>query len=895
MSFLSAIIINIYSYYRSNTRPETLKHETYRFPPFTIFSLLSSVFSFLSVKQITSLAWQHFPSLKPVSLIPRFFAHCALFALALLFAIPASARDGQDSASIVRKTIGATRVTTAPRIDGQLDEDVWKDAQVAAQFIQNNPKEGADVSFQTEVRIMYDNTALYIGAMMYDNSPDSIMKQLGLRDDYLTADNFRMVFDTYNTEQDAFDFAVTASGVQSDSRWSDANYNAVWQSNVSIMQNGWCAEIAIPWSALRFPTAPDQTWGLQMTRTIQRKYEFDQWALTPKDKPNPIKYWGLLTGLKNINVPVRLSLTPYLTTIWQNDDRFGQTKPSTSLSGGMDLKYGINESFTLDMTLLPDFSQVKSDDVVKNLGPFEVQFTEQRPFFTEGVDLFGDGDIFYSRRIGRTPHGFYDAPDETDSNEVIIKNPSQSKLLNATKISGRTNGGLGIGVLNAFVDNTYAIARDTLTGETRKILTEARSNYNIFVFEKQLAHSSKVYVTNTNVIRSHGYRSANVTATGFSLNNKRNTWHFFGNGGVSDIMNPVDTAKGLFTSSIGYYYFNGIEKNSGKLQYGLSQLVVSRNWDCNDMGINLETNYANNNAWIAYNIFNPWKIFNYGTFSLNFTYNYNLTTGRMNSVSINPYAYMQFRNFWSAYIGSEVTPVDSRDYYEPRVEGRYYMRTRYQAYFGGINSNQNKKIYGGIDFHGGITGKIGPTVPRNPWGGGSIYLNWRAGNRFTVGASSGFHGDFGDRGWVDEEDDGTIVFGRRILRTIENTASASFVFTRDMSVAVTARHYWSTGHYLNYFVLNEDGTLTDYVNYSGSHDFSFNSFNVDLVYNWIFAPGSVLSIAWKQNILAEDETIDYSYNNNLSHTLHAPQLNQVSVRVLYYLDYNSVKNSISRH
>jgi hypothetical protein len=801
---------------------------------------------------------------------------------------------GTGDTTIVRKTLGALRVENAPRIDGVLDEASWMSSEIAGFFLQNSPTEGAPVSFPTEVHVMYDNYALYIGAVMYDSSPDSIMQQLGVRDDVLAADNFRMVFDTYNTQQDAFDFTITASGVQVDSRVSDENFNAVWHSAVSILPNGWCAEIAIPWMALRFPTASDQVWGVQFTRNIQRKFELDQWALTPKSSPNPQKYWGLLTGLNDIMSPVRLSLTPYLTTIWQNDDRYGATGSSTSLSGGMGLKYGINESFTLDMTLLPDFSQVRSDDVVKNLGPFEVQFDEQRPFFTEGTDLFTRGNIFYSRRIGKTPGLFYDVPDEVDSTEKVIRNPSQSKLINATKLSGRTNQGLGIGILNAFVDNTYAVARDLNTGETRKILTEARSNYNIVVFDRQLANSSSVYVINTNVVRTGKHRSSNVTATGFSLNNKKNTWNFEALGAVSSVYIPVDSLEGSFDATLGYKYFGRIQKNSGKLQYGVSREVVNRNFDPNDLGIIFRTDYAKNRAFATYYIFNPWKIFNSANFDLSFAYSQHLSSGKRIGIEMSTYWWMQFRNFWNTYFGIDGTLVDTRDFFEPREEGRFYLRTRYISGYGGINSNENKKLSGGIDYHLGTTAQIGPTIPANPWGGGGAYLNWRASNRFKAGVSTGFHGDYGDRGWVHSEDDGTIVFGRRNIRNWENNVSAGFVFVKDMLVSVTARHYWATGEYLSYYVLAQDGRLHDYVNYGGNHDFSFNSFNVDFVYTWIFAPGSILSIAWKQNIISEESVIDFNYKNNLRNTFHTPQLNQVSVRVLYFLDYNVVRHSLKR-
>ncbi len=817
-----------------------------------------------------------------------------LFFFLLCFTIRLNAGTEKDSV-IVRKTLAAERISIHPKIDGILDDECWKNIPIATNFIQNSPTENAPVSFQTEVKVAYDNTAIYISAMCYDNSPDSILHQLGLRDDYPNADNFRMVFDTYNTQQDAFDFVVTASNVQNDSRYSDNNFNAVWTSEVKILSNGWSVEVEIPWSALRFPNKTDQIWGVQFTRSIQRKFEFDQWALTPKEASNSMNYWGILTGLNNIESPLRLSLTPYISTIVEKDSRFGPASPDASIGGGLGLKYGLNESFTLDMTLLPDFSQVKSDNLVKNLSPFEIQFNEQRPFFTEGTGLFDLGGIFYSRRIGGTPSEFYNTPYLTGPNEKITKNPGQSKMLNASKISGRTTNGMGIGILNAFIDNTYATATDTITGEKRKILTEPSSNYNIFVFDKQLSNSSHVYVTNSNVIRSHGYRSANVTATGFSVNNKKQSWNFNGDGGVSNVMEPTYT-PGNFQSNIGYYYRLGLRKSSGKFQYGIDNQTVNENWDCNDMGYNNQTNYSNTSLNFSYNLFNPWKIFNYFSSNLNINYGVNLKTSERNNFSFSMFNMGTFKNFWSLYLGTEITPIDSRDFYEPRVAGRFYLHRKYEAFFGGINSNRNKKFYGSLNFDGGVTAADG-IIPQNPWGGLGTELNLRVGNRFSLGVGTSFHGDFGDRGWVDIEQDGTIVFGRRILHTLENGIGANFVFTKDMSLSFRARHFWETGHYRDYYVLNLDGTLTPYINYANAadHDFDFNNFNIDLVYNWNFAPGSTLSLSWKQNILNEQSVIDYSYQNNFSNTIKGPQLNQVSLRVLYYLDYSYVKKAFEKH
>ena len=816
-----------------------------------------------------------------------------LTGIAIALCISLFGKEGEDSV-IVRRVYQTTRTTSAIKIDGSLDDAAWQGVAVADKFEQNNPVEHGLVRNQTE-KILYDNEGIYVGEMMYDNAPDSIRKQLGIRDDYrLVADQFRIVFDTYNTQQDAFDFSVSASGVQFDSRFSDFNYNAVWKSATQIVSNGWVCEIMIPWSALRFPTG-NNDWGLQITRQITRWNEFDQWALTPKNVSNSMLYWGLLKGLNDIDPPVRLSLTPYFTTILQDDDRFGASEPEVSIAGGMDLKWGINESFTVDMTLLPDFSQVQSDNVVKNLGAFEQTFQEFRPFFTEGVDLFQRGNLFYSRRIGKTPSGFYSVNYELDSNEVLLKNPGRAKLLNATKISGRTNEGMGLGFLNAFVDNTYATVQDTISGTSRNILTEPRSNYNIFVIDKQLVNSSNIYFINTNVIRAGDNRSSNVSGVGGTLNNKKNTYATDVDAAVSNVLYPNDPGgTSEFTSSIGYRYFVGARKTSGTWQAGISRNVSSKLWDANDLGITFENNFAANRVYVSYQIFNPKWIFNYATYELSGNYNYNLGTGTNAYTGLNLFSYMQFRNFSNAFVGIEYTPMDFYDYFDPRVPGRYFIRTRLQNVFMGYGSNYNKKFSWGVEMYAGKTAVVSPTIPANPWIGGSVRLTWRASERLSLQYNPGFHCDDGDRGWVNIEQDGSIIYGRRIIRNLDQGFTASYVFMKDMNISINARHYWATGHYYGYYILQEDGTLHDYVTYANNHDYSFNSINADVVYSWIFAPGSILSVSYKLNTLKEENQINYSYNYNFKTTMQAPQLNQLSVRVLYFLDYQYISKSLNR-
>src|SRR6185436_9535201 len=215
-------------------------------------------------------------------------------------------------ADVTPKSYTTSRATGIIKIDGSGDDEAWKNVPVADGFIQLDPSEGAATSQRTEVKLVYDNTAIYVFAMMYDSSPDSILRELGLRDesDNLNADYFKLAFDTYNNRQDGYVFQVSASGVQSDLKQTDATYDGVWQSAVNINKEGWSAEMKIPYSALRFPKKTEQVWAVQFARFMRRNREYDQWTLTPKKSNNRILYWGTLKGISHIEEPVRLSVTP---------------------------------------------------------------------------------------------------------------------------------------------------------------------------------------------------------------------------------------------------------------------------------------------------------------------------------------------------------------------------------------------------------------------------------------------------------------------------------------------------------------------------------------------------------------------------------------------------------
>ncbi len=787
---------------------------------------------------------------------------------------------------LTRKGYSITRAEKSPKVDGVLDDEAWQNVMTFCDMKQCYPYFDKMPSQETEVRMVYDNTAIYVGAMLYDSAPDSIAHQLGNRDDNINADNFEIVFDTYNKEQDAFDFTVTASGVQLDSRISDQLYNAVWESAVKINDKGWAVEIKIPFSALRFPNMDTQMWGIQVVRNIKRKGEFDQWGLVPNGESNQIKYWGTLNGMKGIKAPVRLSLTPYITlsTSHYPANVKGQSNFSSDITGGMDIKYGINESFTVDATLLPDFSQVQSDNVVKNLSAFEVTYAEQRPFFQESTDLFQKGDLFYSRRIGRQPTEYYNVYNDTSKNKVVLKNPTQAKLLNATKVSGRTPNGLGIGILNAVMDNTYATLRDSL-GNSSKQLTEPFSNYNIIVFDQQLKHSSDVYLINTNVNRKHDYNNSNVTGAGFNLNNKKSTYCIIGNGALTNIFSKTDTVQNQYTDLYGYRYDLGVAKITGWFQFNAYREVVNKTYDNNDMGITRETDYTANGIGVNFMRFKPFSKFLNLNSSMSLDENENLTTHRVNSLYINLFLGVNTKAQHNIYLGASLEPLDRVDYYESRTPGRVFLRPPGYRGFAGWNTDTRKKLSAFIYVYAGTTALVSPTIGYNPYYGMTLAPSIRVNDKLSLDLSSSLSKDNGDRGYVDTDEWGTIIFGKRYLTNLTNSLSVKYLFRNNLSLSLRGRHYWARGDYRSFYDLTEDGHLIDNISYNTNHDFNFNAFNVDMIFQWQFAPGSSLNLLWKNAITNEGDEVINNYSENFRNTMQSKQLNTVSLKVLYYFDY----------
>ena len=330
----------------------------------------------------------------------------AIFCLSLSPTIPVHA---QNPVPTPLKKLKATRIQQPPKIDGVLDDAAWQQAEVATDFIQRNPNPGKKEEHKTEVRITYDDVALYVGALMHDVSPDSIFRELSKRDNFANTDFFGVFLDTYHDKLNGYGFLVTPAGVQLDARYSpdseDEDWNAVWESKAILAGNNWVVEMRIPYSAIRFSNADVQTWEINFMRNRMKKREDFFWSPVDPKVNGFLNQWGVLEGIENIKSPLRLSLTPYVSGYVQHypSNNAGKSNASYSFNGGMDIKYGLNESFTLDMTLIPDFGQVQSDNRVLNLSPFEVQYNENRQFFTEDINSLTKAIIFIRAVSGKPP------------------------------------------------------------------------------------------------------------------------------------------------------------------------------------------------------------------------------------------------------------------------------------------------------------------------------------------------------------------------------------------------------------------------------------------------------------------------------------------------------------
>jgi hypothetical protein len=786
-----------------------------------------------------------------------------------------------------KKTLQISRATKAPKIDGILDDTIWENAEIATDFIQFRPEIGktAPKNERTEVRMTYDDQAIYVSAYLYDD-PSLIMKQFTNRDNIGQSDFFLLVLNPNNDAQNDITFFVTASGTQADaianpSIGEDFSWNAVWDSAVKIVDDGWILEMKIPYRALRFTAQEAPTWGLQFHRQYRRTRAQFTWNPLDITQGNMGLYHGELKGLDNIKPPVRLNIYPFATGIAGSFD--GETE--TKLTFGMDVKYGITDNFTLDATLIPDFSQAGFDNLTLNLGPFEQTFDEQRQFFTEGVDLFSKGGLFFSRRIGSGPVGQLDIEDNES-----INSPNDVKVLNAIKISGRTKNGLGIGILNAITEKTFATITDNDTEEKRKAIIEPFTNYNVLVIDQQFNGNSSVSLINTNVLREGGFRDGNATALVANLQNKRNTYAIDAQAKMSRVNYQDSPSLTGFSTSF------EAKKTSGNFRYGLEHSFADLKYDINDLGLNRRNNFNNFGIDASYQTFEPKG--NLNNYRINYYANYenlanpNTFTGfrmggrfRAQTTKLNGFGFGVNTRLGKQY-----------DFFESR-DGRPFIFENFVNLNSFYSSNFNK------EFAFDIRGEVSKIFEKGRDFTGyqlRVRPRFRFNDHILLVYTFDFDLNIGQRGYATTENDETL-FGERDRKRITNSIRANYSFNPYNTLSLNFRHYWDTVAYnKDLYTLQDNGRLTSDSGYtieniSSDPNANFSTWNIDLNYSWQFAPGSFLTALYRNQLFNFDSDSKIDFSEGLNTLFEQPTQHTFSLRIQYFIDFNGLKSVFKKN
>jgi len=800
------------------------------------------------------------------------------------------------------RTLEAKRISGTVKIDGVLNDSAWQHAALMTDLVEFRPRVGAleTKTTKTNAYLMYNDEGIYFGGFCGESTKDSIATELKGRDGFGTNDYIGIIFDTYNDKLNGFEYFVTPLGEQWDAKMNppsqdgemeDFSWNAVWESGTVITDSGWGFEIFIPFSAIRFGQKDVQDWGINITRRRRKTEQQNTWNPIDPNVNGFLTQEGTWKGISNIKPPLRLQFSPYF-SVYANHfpvNQAGQKNWSGQVNGGLDVKYGINQAFTLDATLVPDFGQVQSDNQVLNLTPFEVKYNEYRNFFTEGTELFSKGNLFYSRRIGGSPIHLYDAYN-TDSSETVINNPSESKLINATKISGRTQHGLGIGFLNAVTKAQYATIENTATKEERQVLTDPLTNYNVLVLDQTMKNNSSISFINTNVWRSGHDYDANVSAGLFELNDKKNTWNVGGKLAVSNRFGYLQDGK----TQTGLSHELHFGKTSGHFNFSVSQERTDTKFTSDDLGYFTNNNFLNHNWFAGYNFTEPkdW----YNRIFVNFNGSVSTLSKKIapidekyQSARLNTNINIQSKKLW--WIGTHIDyTFRQNDFYEPRTEGWYFKRGANIGFGSWFESNNSKKYSYSTEIFTRTSINFYKSFALDV----SFNHSMRFNSKFTLSQNISFQPRYNNIGFTYVPGSADINFAKRKVNTVEHILSAKYNFNNKMGITFRARHYLSTVDNKEFYLLQSNGALQPNIGFNPTVNQNVNFFNIDMVYTWQFGPGSFINIVWKNATQNFSGEVEDRYFKNLGNTLSQDNNNNLSLKIIYFLDYLTFKKDVSK-
>lgn len=774
-------------------------------------------------------------------------------------------------------------ITPKPLIDGKLDDECWTKGTWAGNFTQWIPDEGAKPTYPTEFNIQYDDKNIYVAFRAYDGEPDKMLSLAGVRDD-LIGDMVGVNFDSYRDYRTGFEFTITAWGQKVDlvlfnpMNW-DFNWNPVWKGKVGIEDSAWVAEYEVPLSQLRFSGKDEQVWGMHVWRWISRLQEESDWEIQSKTGPGVLYNFGELRGIKGLKKSRRLEIMPYTL----GDLKTMKKEPGNPFTGkgrvwggnaGLDAKIGISSSFTVDLTVNPDFGQVESDPSVMNLTAFETFYEEKRPFFLEGLTIFDykfdNQSLFYSRRIGHSP-----SRTVSPNDNLFVKSPDKTSILSAIKFSGTTSKGLSVGLIQSVTANEFARLSDS-DGNRTRTQVEPLTSYSVARIQKGYKAGNTVVggiMTSTNrFIEDKNLESLTSDAFtgGLDLLHHWKDKEFYIDARLigSYINGTKEAITSLQQSSARYYQRPGagylkydtsathlsgyggkfrIGKGSkGLWKYSTGATWLSPGLELNDLGYMNSADEINQENEVSYLINQPVSIFRTYNIGLeqfntwNFKGNYLGSGAHLSFLA-------EFKNQWSF---STNFIYHSKALDTKILRGGYDMIVpRTISIFGFLNTDQSKKIIASISYSYESTGNNSAVNYQVRPG-----ISYRPINNLKIGLTANYLDNHDMLQYITTSY--TVPGNRYIMGTIDQktlglTLRVDLNLTPEFSVQYYGSPFVSRGSYseLKYITDPKAKQFEDrfevYQDPLGYNpDFNFHEFRSNLVAKWEYRLGSFIYLVW---------------------------------------------------
>ncbi|MDB4914868.1 MAG: putative rane associated hydrolase [Gemmatimonadetes bacterium] len=899
----------------------------------------------------------------------RSLSRCSiLLVLAQPAAVRAQAVDGaiqRAAHSVPVPTARAVPRIGTIRIDGRIDEDAWNKATPITEFTQIDPEEGKPATERTEVRFLFDDGALYVAARMYDRqAPNGIITRLVRRDADMESDWFQVVIDGYHDHLGRAFFQVNPSGAKFDALGiggsnPDASWDPIWETATSIDANGWSAEMRIPYSQLRFSQAEVQTWGLQVRRFIQRSQEQDQWSFWKKTDVGGPSRFGHLEGMHVAGVPRHVEVVPYVVgrASYVKPDNAGNPfndGSTTNARVGGDVKALLTSNLTLNLTLNPDFGQVEVDPASVNLSAFETFFSEKRPFFVADAGVFDFGNFncyfcsnvssvesFYSRRIGRSPQGADLAANAGQYADI----PENSTILGAAKVTGRTESGLTVGLLNAVTRKESARVSSPGVPEFSRAV-EPLTNY--FVGRVKRDYRDGDIVVGgfaTSVIRNLDdaaladrlNKHAESVGADLVLNWDRKNYSLLATTELSNIEGSPAAILRAQTSSARYYqrpdrqfshgcFLSGcydptatsmrglagyarIAKDGGNLNWETAVNTRTPGFEMNDISFQSRADYIWQVANVLYNWTIPTSWYRYAYLSAGgqqqVTYD-----GVLNDRQLQLSGGGQTLNFWN-------------------LNGFYLNRPRVfddrQLRGGPIAVRPASSVVSGnlsTDGRSALVFNVSPQFMRNEEGGFSSYVSASArlkpASNVAITFGPSYQLSTVKQQYVSTIADSTATafYGKRYVlssltqKTLSLDTRLAVTFTPSMTLELYAQPFIASGDYFGFgeydaprelhksvygtdrgtiavtaggFTVDPDGAGPARSFAIGNPDFTVRSLQGNAVFRWEYRPGSTLFLVWTQQRNSADASGSLDFSRDRTDLLTAHPDNIFLVKYSYWL------------